>query len=137
MGRPVTRTWSTDFLLREGSSREEIGTRTLATHSVEDLKRHVAQLIADVTRMPPYHVYDLLSHSLSHTLLPPLPPSLPPSLPPAIPSTQPHPHPVSLSLSINPRATDVRIISVPSDPKLARQGRETAEAIHDQSTSTR
>ena len=25
MGRPVTRTWSTDFLLREGSSREEIG----------------------------------------------------------------------------------------------------------------
>jgi ribonuclease HI len=24
MGRPVTRTWSTDFLLREGSSREEI-----------------------------------------------------------------------------------------------------------------
>jgi hypothetical protein len=24
-GRPVTRTWSTDFLLREGSSREEIG----------------------------------------------------------------------------------------------------------------
>ena len=27
MGRPVTRTWSTDFLLREGSSREEIGKR--------------------------------------------------------------------------------------------------------------
>jgi hypothetical protein len=25
MGRPATRTWSTDFLLREGSSREEIG----------------------------------------------------------------------------------------------------------------
>jgi ribonuclease HI len=25
MGRPSTRTWSTDFLLREGSSREEIG----------------------------------------------------------------------------------------------------------------
>ena len=25
MGRPVTRTWSTDFLIREGSSREEIG----------------------------------------------------------------------------------------------------------------
>ena len=25
MGRPVTRTWSTDCLLREGSSREEIG----------------------------------------------------------------------------------------------------------------
>ena len=25
LGRPVTRTWSTDFLLREGSSREEIG----------------------------------------------------------------------------------------------------------------
>jgi ribonuclease HI len=25
MGRPVTSTWSTDFLLREGSSREEIG----------------------------------------------------------------------------------------------------------------
>ena len=25
MGRPVTRTWSTDFLLREGSSREEMG----------------------------------------------------------------------------------------------------------------
>jgi hypothetical protein len=25
MGKPVTRTWSTDFLLREGSSREEIG----------------------------------------------------------------------------------------------------------------
>ena len=24
-GRPATRTWSTDFLLREGSSREEIG----------------------------------------------------------------------------------------------------------------
>jgi hypothetical protein len=25
MGQPATRTWSTDFLLREGSSREEIG----------------------------------------------------------------------------------------------------------------
>jgi hypothetical protein len=25
MGRPATSTWSTDFLLREGSSREEIG----------------------------------------------------------------------------------------------------------------
>jgi hypothetical protein len=25
MGRPVTRTWSTDFLLREGSSQEEMG----------------------------------------------------------------------------------------------------------------
>jgi hypothetical protein len=25
MGRPVTHTWSTDFLLREGSSREDIG----------------------------------------------------------------------------------------------------------------
>jgi hypothetical protein len=25
MGRPATRTWSTDFLLREGSNREEIG----------------------------------------------------------------------------------------------------------------
>jgi hypothetical protein len=25
MGRPVTRTWSPDFLLRQGSSREEIG----------------------------------------------------------------------------------------------------------------
>jgi hypothetical protein len=25
MGRPMTRTWSTDFLLREGSSREEMG----------------------------------------------------------------------------------------------------------------
>ncbi len=36
-GRPATRTWSTDFLLREGSSREEIGkwlkkkVRTMAT----------------------------------------------------------------------------------------------------------
>ena len=27
MGLPATRTWSTDFLLREGSSREEIGKR--------------------------------------------------------------------------------------------------------------
>ncbi len=27
MGRPATSTWSTDFLLREGSSREEIGKR--------------------------------------------------------------------------------------------------------------
>jgi hypothetical protein len=25
MGRPATRTWSTDFLLQEGSSREETG----------------------------------------------------------------------------------------------------------------
>jgi hypothetical protein len=25
MGRPVMRTWSTDFLLREGSSLEEMG----------------------------------------------------------------------------------------------------------------
>jgi hypothetical protein len=34
MGRPAARTWSTDFLLREGSSREEIGktqVRTKAT----------------------------------------------------------------------------------------------------------
>ena len=33
LGRPVTRTWSTDFLLREGSSREEIG-KWLKTKSI-------------------------------------------------------------------------------------------------------
>ncbi len=31
MERPVTHTWSTDFLLREGSSREEIGSLLLHT----------------------------------------------------------------------------------------------------------
>jgi hypothetical protein len=45
MGRPVTCTWSTDFLLREGSSREEIG-KWLKNKSIPwQLRRRLLQVV--------------------------------------------------------------------------------------------
>ena len=45
MGRPVTRTWSTDFLLREGSSREDIG-KWLKNKSIPwQRRRRVLQVV--------------------------------------------------------------------------------------------
>ena len=45
MGRPATRTWSTDFLLREGSSREEIG-KWLKNKSIPwQLRRRLLQVV--------------------------------------------------------------------------------------------
>jgi len=45
MGRPATRTWSTDFLLREGSSREEIG-KWLKIKSIPwQLQRRLLQVV--------------------------------------------------------------------------------------------
>ena len=41
MGRPATSTWSTDFLLREGLSREEIG-KWLRNKSIPWQRRRVA-----------------------------------------------------------------------------------------------
>jgi len=47
MGRPVTRTWSTDFLLREGSSREEIG-KWLKNKSIQwQKRRRLLQVVTD------------------------------------------------------------------------------------------
>ena len=45
MGRPATSTWSTDFLLREGSSREEIG-KWLKNKSIPwHLRRRLLQVV--------------------------------------------------------------------------------------------
>jgi hypothetical protein len=45
MGRPATRTWSTDFLLREGSNREEIG-KWLKNKSIPwQLRRRLLQVV--------------------------------------------------------------------------------------------
>jgi ribonuclease HI len=45
MGRPVTRTWSTDFLLREGSSREEIGKWLKNTSIPWQRRRRLLQVV--------------------------------------------------------------------------------------------
>jgi len=48
MGRPATSTWSTDFLLREGFSREEIGAREAEAVDAEPTLRQLAAVLNDI-----------------------------------------------------------------------------------------
>jgi hypothetical protein len=51
MGRPATRTWSTDFLLREGSTREEIG-KWLKNKSIPWQRRRRLLQVVTGTSLP-------------------------------------------------------------------------------------
>jgi len=57
MGRPATSTWSTDFLLREGSSREEIG-KWLKNKSIPwQRRRRLLQVVTGTFPCRPYRPY--------------------------------------------------------------------------------